>query len=379
MKKTKQQRKKDTSKQAMQRLRNLEELVKAQAPAAVGRKLKATQPRFKSLQDGSLVVSQRRFLGQYNSTVAFAVEAFVLNPGISDSFPFLSDIAAKYDRYTTLKLKFHWTGRASTETSGGVILASSRDVLDPAPDTDVAALTLVPSSNCAYWKSLTLDFKPDRKERLVRVGGYPLNSSAHDYDSGIFYLCRSGATAIVPAGFLEVEYSFHFKRPVSSIQASLQRGVTSTLAFDSAMAAAGPIPVNVDHNGLGLRVGTLPNSFKFPRVGYYDLKYSVAIDPNVNGTGFTPYMRNLTTGVAAADVNGSLCRAYNSHGGNTLNNTAGETSIAKSKHHTVFIPSVHNDYNMWADPTTGTLSFLKDTSGVLLKWIGDAINTVLDP
>jgi len=85
-------------------------------------------------QDGdAFVVEHDEYVADIYSDVAnvFAYEVYELNPGNSQTYPWLSNIAVRYEEYEAVELTPHYETAAPTTASGKVILAIDFDPADP--------------------------------------------------------------------------------------------------------------------------------------------------------------------------------------------------------------------------------------------------------
>jgi hypothetical protein len=90
----------------------------------------------KMYQDGdAFVVEHDEYVADIYSDAAnvFAYEIYTLNPGSASTFPWLSNIAQRYEEFEALELTPHYETAAPTTASGKVILAID---FDPADATD---------------------------------------------------------------------------------------------------------------------------------------------------------------------------------------------------------------------------------------------------
>ena len=82
-------------------------------------------PSFVEISDtGAIILSHREFVGNVYGPSAgkdFEVQAFTLNPGLEDTFPWLAQIAGNYEEYQMMQLMFSFKSTVSNfQTSTGV-------------------------------------------------------------------------------------------------------------------------------------------------------------------------------------------------------------------------------------------------------------------
>lgn len=92
---------------------------------------------------GGIIVRHREYIGDVLATTAFTVQSFMINPGLFNTFPWLSQIAMGYEQYKPRGMIFEFLSTSSdallssaTSTAlGTVSMATQYDVSDP-PFTD---------------------------------------------------------------------------------------------------------------------------------------------------------------------------------------------------------------------------------------------------
>jgi hypothetical protein len=162
----------------------------------------------------------------------FTVSSYVLNPANASTFPWLSTIATKFEKYQFHTLSFRFVSTSadavgSTTTSlGSVLLNTDYDVLDANFASQTAmedyggcaegkpASDLVHKIDCVGKQGGS---KPTSFDRYTLYSAdntppYPGNSSAHDYDVGLFQLATVGQQAACTIGRLYVCYSLRLIR-----------------------------------------------------------------------------------------------------------------------------------------------------------------------
>ena len=103
------------------------------APVAGASTVTYRAPVFKHRSSSGERIDHCEFIETVNGSINFSVTKYPCNPGLAAVFPWLSQIAQRWDQYRFHKLVFHYLTRASTATVGSVILAPDYDA---SPDRD---------------------------------------------------------------------------------------------------------------------------------------------------------------------------------------------------------------------------------------------------
>lgn len=180
-----------------------------------------------SSKEGGIIVRHREYLGDINATTAFTLQAYQLNPGLVDSFPWLSTVASAFEQYKWRGVVFEYISlssdailSASTSSAlGAVIMATEYNSLNDnfpnkaAMENHEFANSRKPSLNFMHpvecKKSLTsVDLL------YVRAGDIPANADIRLYDLGKTEIATVGmqATSGV-AGELWVTYEVELYKP----------------------------------------------------------------------------------------------------------------------------------------------------------------------
>jgi hypothetical protein len=175
-----------------------------------------------SLANGDFRIVHREYiadmLAEASTPSAFTAAGFPINPGMSNTFPWLSQIAPRFEKYRFNKLKFDYETEASTALGGSVMLAIDYDASDPAPATKVQLMSYKNAVRSApYQPSSNVSAKLDlgqQKAYFVRSGANPAGTDIKMYDVGNLFACSQGiSTGSAVLGELYVEYDVHLMTP----------------------------------------------------------------------------------------------------------------------------------------------------------------------
>lgn len=221
----------------------------------------------------SLTVSEEEYIADVTLTSAgFTNLQYAVNPGNSVTFPWLSSIAANFNKYKFSKLLFKYrpitSGFATVGQTGDIVLSMNPDASDPVPVAQAQVYDLQMRNNgmpCDLFALTKLSLVELNKQDsyYVRVGAAPANTDIKTYDCGNLNLSTIGTASSGVCGKLFVEYSVLLHSPVL-VQPSAGgvvhfSGTVPTTANNFATAAlqAGGVPALAGIS-LGVNVVTFP-------------------------------------------------------------------------------------------------------------------------
>lgn len=236
-----------------------------------------------SVNNGNMIVRHREYLGDISATVAFTIQSYPLNPGLMDSFPWLSSIAQHFEQYKFRGVIFEFKSlssdavlSASTSSAlGSVIMATQYNALNPAfPDkftmenyefanSSKPSLSFIHPVECLKKDTSVL-------ELYVRGSAAPAGSDLRLFDLGNFYVATVGMQAASGiAGELWCTYEIELIKPKISN------------------------PLNIDHLMDHFRLSpTLTNAAPFTAATLHYSTLGGALSPNVYS-----FPTNISSGV----------------------------------------------------------------------------------
>lgn len=191
--------------------------------------------------------------------------SFALNPGISRTFPWLSNEAQGWESYRFNKLRFIWVPTSGTATVGNIIMGPDYDAADdpPAAESFFSSYTNTEESN--VWARFASDLDPDllngeQRRKFIRFGALDGNLDIKTYDSGNFYVASTDDSA-ANTGKLWVEYDislYNPQVPPGGFQASGSilsdfTGLGGSQPFGTNPTSTGPIVVTASGDVLSIR------------------------------------------------------------------------------------------------------------------------------
>lgn len=233
-------------------------------------------------------------------TTEYNTREFVMNPGNSDTFPWLATLARRFELFEILDLCFHFTPTSSTQTPGLVALFWEPDWNDAVPTTSTQLMNNEYVSGGSAWLTHTLRipnkmFKPNNTNaKRVRTDDSDLNErESHDF--GRFYFITDNGTATENIGMLSVSYRFAFRVPQFHpiIDGYLHLQKEGAVNLDAILSVPNVSPAsNLVERGLTFtqRTFTFPQGLK----GVYHLLLRIGAD---GGTGIAPQLSGTSTTV----------------------------------------------------------------------------------
>jgi hypothetical protein len=205
-------------------------------------------------------------LGTVKTSTGFAVTAYPINPGLTDVFPWASQLAKNFARYRLHNLRFEYRPLASVFATAGqqgrVVISMDPDVFGGELTTIAQAENMQPSVAGVPSDSKSLripeQFSAPADSKLVRSGAVPANTTAQLYDVGKLYFSTSGmANAGVDCGELWVVYDLELMNPVTVPE----EGTEAISTHSSVFTAEADVSPNLNIGGVFV---ILPNLQKFP-------------------------------------------------------------------------------------------------------------------
>lgn len=181
-----------------------------------------------ALPGGAVIISFKEFMGDIissSSANTFKLQSFPLNPGLSDTFPWLSQIAGNFQQYKFMGMAFEYRTMSadalnSTNTAlGSLIMATNYDALSPVYNSKAEmencayAQSVKPSSSCLHLIECDSSTLP-LSELYLRTGDVPNGADKRMYDIGNFQIATTGFQGTsVNCGELWVTYQVMLMKP----------------------------------------------------------------------------------------------------------------------------------------------------------------------
>lgn len=172
----------------------------------------------------SVTISHREYLGDITSSTAFLNRVYTINPGSSNTFPWLSNIAGMFQSYRIKGMLFEFNSTSadalnSVNTALGTVVMSTQYNVALPQFTSKAEMEQYeytvagrPSRNLIH--VIECDPKLQVMEHLfTRTGTLPAGQDYQFYDWGTFQLATVGMQAAATIGELWVSYEVEFLKP----------------------------------------------------------------------------------------------------------------------------------------------------------------------
>jgi len=250
-----------------------------QAPIAVGRVIHPKAATVMNIKDGIKVTHREYFAdvgmpadGLFHILSAPYSQGWAINPGNQDIFPWLHEIALRFETYTFERLEFHYQPMIPTTQSGAIYFAVDYDAVDTAPATKQTMLQYAGLARGPVWK----DFKHfSTKEQLKKIlkrntlnQAPPSNADPRLYNVGnLFIACDDVINAAPVRAEVWVDYTVTLQTPQL-----LQEADDTTISL-AAGNSSGAMLANATQTHLGGAVKLRPelgsNVLEFLKNGSY--------------------------------------------------------------------------------------------------------------
>lgn len=183
----------------------------AVAPVAFSRRVAMEKPRFSTI-NGETVIRHREYVGTVNNSTTFSATPYALNPGLSNVFPWLTNIAANYDKYRFKSLRFDYVPAVATSTGGRITLAFNYNAGDNTPTSKQQLFSIAPNAEQAVWAELSLPI-PVIPETLYTREYLVPGSDIKTFDMGQLIVATDLGSNSNTIGELYVEYECILMKP----------------------------------------------------------------------------------------------------------------------------------------------------------------------
>jgi hypothetical protein len=170
----------------------------------------------------SRVEANDEYLAEVNGSVTFSAVQYAVNPGNAVTFPWLSKIAANFERYRFKKLQFYFKPEVSQFATNGqagkVMLSADYDSSDPPPSSKQIVEATYPHADGMPYETIVLDMDCGEMAgsipwHFIRTGGVPGGSDIKTYDATQFYISTVANTNTNVVGELRVRYECELDVP----------------------------------------------------------------------------------------------------------------------------------------------------------------------
>jgi len=239
------------------------------------------------------VIEEDEYITDVNGSTAFATYQFAVNPGQSASFPWLSTVASKFEKYRFEYLEFYYKPQVSPYATNGqagkVILSLDFDASDNPPTTKTQVESTHPHEDGMPFEVVSLVVDPTECTRedawFVRPGSVPGGADIKTYDVGVLSVSTYNNAATTNVGELRVKYHVRLWIPVqeTTVQVPRASSLFTQHAAQSAVASGSTFVFDTllfDALGVGA-----PTAGVFtPALGVYRLHAAMSVSTSGNDT-----------------------------------------------------------------------------------------------
>lgn len=245
-----------------------------------------------SFQNGGrgLRITHREFISNVSATDAFTLTSYPINPGMPQTFPFLSYIAKLFEEYEFEGLVFQYVPSsgmvtASSPALGTVIMATDYDsyaadfTTKQEMESYEFAISTVPYTGAAHGVECA---KGERTKTNLYTRTGTAKGSLLDYDFGKFQIATTGCPSSYVCGELWVTYDVRLLKPRLPKISVVPRIAVANLTYTSPdwiglSVRSNPNPA-VDLNTSGYPVPFFDMSRPFAEWSGEPFGYSTTID-----------------------------------------------------------------------------------------------------
>lgn len=196
--------------------RNMPMLQDWSAPVAINRPIARRQPKFLGNVEGTVTIQHSELITTLIGSIPFASQVLSVQPGLSGCFPWLSSIAANFEKYQLVSLSFRYKPSAATSTAGSLLLAYSRDpYVQPNDVGSVSEMSQFPQfidSSAFAPYTMGVDKTMLQQELFIRHGNVA-STDLKTYDHGALIIGTDGFATTAQIGRVYVDYTVRLKVP----------------------------------------------------------------------------------------------------------------------------------------------------------------------
>lgn len=278
----------------------------------------------------SITIRHRELVTQVLGQTAFNVQGgYPINPGCSQTFPWLATIARSFEEYEFKGLVFHYiptsgnTVAGTNPALGSVMLQSTYRASDGLPASKSEMMNEYYGCESVPSETFCHPVECDPKEnpfniKYVRSGNVPAGDSILLYDVGTTFLAASGMQSASPVvlGDLWVTYDVVLRKPVvhsnvtvsNFYSASFNSASLSSLFSGGILSSSGNLPATLTANNV---LSLLPGSS-----GVFQITVSL-INPYGNDLitsgGFANALQSGPSNATLVSPYGAVPSIYSAH------------------------------------------------------------------
>lgn len=220
------------------------------APSAYGSTTKIQKPNFGRART---IIKHSEYIGDVNGSVNFTVAMTLnCNPGLTNSFPWLAQIANAYQKFCIKGIQYRFNTEAPSTITGSVFLSPEYNPQDPAPVTKMETFQNENTAKTVPWRSVNCKI-PTKYLRVyndyfIRAGALAVNQDLKTYDPFVLYVCTQGQANTNMCGEIWVDYEIELINPIGNMNfgsGSYYANASLSATVLSPGTAVGPIQITV--------------------------------------------------------------------------------------------------------------------------------------
>lgn len=186
-------------------------------PLSYAREMKTREPRFVNSKN-AVRISHTEMLGQISTESAFTVNYYTVNAGDVSTFPWLSSVARRYERYRFIGLKFHFEPTCPTTSRGYFAMYFDYNSTDTYPPDLMSFMSNNGAVTNPVYRSTSCAINPS----LVRERGFLFTQDEYNVPGGgqlnydvatLYYACQNSGAVPEQVGNLCVTYEVELMQP----------------------------------------------------------------------------------------------------------------------------------------------------------------------
>lgn len=188
-----------------------------QAPINLGFVNRTRAPKINGSGTTKTVI-HREIIAVVNGCVDFTAVSLPLNPGLRDTFQWLSSESTTYEMYRWNMLSFEYEPSTTTVNTGAVMLAIDFDSSDVDPATENELMNHCDAVSGPPWSALLyrtakINFDRQFPNKFCRFGELTTGQDIHAFDLGKLIIASVGQTSTDIIGRIYATYSVTFQIP----------------------------------------------------------------------------------------------------------------------------------------------------------------------
>lgn len=245
------------------------------AASAYGTVVSTSAAIQQSSRGGHRVKHRELISGALQGSVGFVKQLTIkLNPGLAESFPWLSNVASQFEHYTIHSLGLSFVSTSATTETGVLIMSPEYDPSTADPSSETECTQVAGTVESPSWQScrIQLDPKslhPSGPKKFVRRGA--VAGDVRLSDAGKVHIATTGQGGVRALGKIWMEYDVEFFKPQSvAMLAATPRTLSEyvnvpVLTYPSGVATYTSVSIVFDPLGIGTQTAA---SWTPPRGSY---------------------------------------------------------------------------------------------------------------